>query len=46
MTGEGPRAWLAAQPLSAAAREQVRVALAMVDAIDLQMAPVERELRA
>jgi transposase len=45
MTAEG-RDWLKAQPLPAAAREQVTVALAMIDAIDLQMAPVEKELRA
>jgi transposase len=45
MTAEG-RQWLQTQPLPAAAREQVTVALAMIDAIDLQMAPVEKELRA
>ena len=45
MTAEG-RDWLKAQPLPAAAREQVTVAIAMIDAIDVQMAPVERELRA
>jgi hypothetical protein len=31
MTGEGRR-WLAAQPLPACAREQITVALAMLDA--------------
>jgi transposase len=45
MTAEG-RDWLKEQPLPAAAREQVTVAIAMIDAIDLQMAPVEKELRA
>ena len=45
MTAEG-RDWLKAQPLPAAAREQVTVAIAMIDAIDLQMAPVQKELRA
>jgi transposase len=45
MTADG-RAWLRAQPLPHAAREQVTVALAMVDALDLQMAPIEKELRA
>jgi len=45
MTGEG-RAWLAAQPLPAAAREQVTVALAMIDALDAQLVPIDRELRA
>jgi transposase len=45
MVGDG-REWLAAQPLSAAAREQVTVALAMIDGIDRQMAPLDKELRA
>src|ERR671915_724670 len=45
MTGEGRR-WLAAQPLPACAGEQVTVALAMIDALDLQLAPLNRELRA
>jgi transposase len=45
MTAEG-RDWLKAQPLPAAAREQITVAIAMIDAIDVQMAPVEKELRA
>jgi transposase len=45
MTAEG-RDWLKAQPLPAAAREQVTVAIAMIDAIDLQMAPLEKQLRA
>jgi len=45
MTGEG-RAWLAAQPLPGAAREQVTVALAMIDALDAQLVPIDRELRA
>jgi transposase len=45
MTGDG-REWLAAQPLPAAAREQVTVALAMIDALERQMAPLDKELRA
>jgi transposase len=45
MTGEGQR-WLAAQPLPACAREQVTVALAMIDALDLQLAPLNKQLRA
>jgi transposase len=45
MTGEG-RSWLAAQPLAACAREQVTVALAMIDALDRQLAPLDKELRA
>src|SRR5437660_92599 len=45
MTGDG-REWLAAQPLPATAREQVTVALAMIDALDRQLAPLDEELRA
>ncbi len=43
LTGES-RAWLAAQAVPVAAREQITVALAMLDALDLQMAPIEKEL--
>jgi transposase len=39
-------AWLAAQPLPACAREQVTIALAMVDALDTQIAPLDDWLRA
>jgi transposase len=45
MTGEG-RTWLAAQPLPEAAREQITVAIAMIDFLELQLAPLDRELRA
>jgi transposase len=45
MIGDG-REWLAAQPLSESAREQVTIALAMIDALELQIAPLDRELRA
>jgi transposase len=45
MTAEGQR-WLAAQPLPACAREQVMVALAMIEAVDAQLAPLTRALRA
>ena len=45
MVGDG-REWLAAQPLPETAREQVTVALAMIDALDLQMRPIEKQLRA
>jgi transposase len=45
MVGDG-RDWLAAQPLPETAREQVTVALAMIDALDLQMRPIEKQLRA
>ena len=41
MTGEGQR-WLVAQPLPAGAREQVSVALAMIEAVDVQLAPLTR----
>jgi hypothetical protein len=34
-------AWLAAQPLPACAREQVTIALAMIDALDAQIAPLD-----
>src|SRR5881296_3208421 len=44
MTAEG-REWLTAQPLPAAAREQVTVALAMIDGIEAQITPLDRELR-
>jgi transposase len=44
MTSDG-REWLARQPLPEAAREQVSIALAMIDSLDLQMAPLEKELR-
>jgi transposase len=45
MTAEG-REWLAAQPLPAAAREQVAIATAMIDALEVQIAPLDGELRA
>jgi len=45
MIGDG-RAWLAAQPLGESAREQVTIALAMIDALETQIAPLDRELRA
>ena len=44
MTGEG-RAWLADLCLPASACEQVGVAVAMVDALDVQLAPITKELR-
>src|SRR3984957_12013050 len=40
------RAWLAAQPLAPAAREQITVALAIIDALDIQLAPLDARLRA
>lgn len=45
MTGDG-REWLASQPLPAAAREQVTIALAMIDGIEAQIAPLDKDLRA
>jgi transposase len=43
-TGPG-RAWLDALELPADARERIEVALAMIDAIEAQITPLERELR-
>jgi transposase len=40
------RAWLEALELPEAARTQIRVALQMIDAIDEQLGPLDRELRA
>jgi transposase len=44
MTAEG-RAWLAEQPLPETAREQVTVALAMIDALEVRLVPIDKELR-
>src|SRR4051794_38774053 len=44
LTGEN-RAWLEQLELPASAREQVAVALTMIDALDAQSAPITRELR-
>jgi transposase len=44
-TGEG-RAFLAALELPDDARERIEIALAMIDAIEAQIAPLERDLRA
>jgi transposase len=44
MEGDGPQ-WLDAQPLPAAARQQVTVALAVIDLLEREIDPVERELR-
>jgi transposase len=45
ITREG-RAWLEGLPLSAIAHEQITVAVAMTDALDVQLGPLDRELRA
>lgn len=44
LSAEGRRA-LAALELPEAARERIQVALAMIDALDTQLAPLERKLR-
>ena len=44
MEGDGPQ-WLDAQPLPAAVRQQVTVALAVIDLLEREIDPVERELR-
>jgi transposase len=40
------REWLAGLTLSAAAREQVTIALSVIDALDLKLVPFDHELRA
>jgi transposase len=45
LTGEN-RAWVERAALPQAAREQVTVGLGMIDALDVQVAPIDRELRA
>lgn len=45
LTGMG-RQWLQSLELPATAREQVTVALQMIDAVDLQLAPIDKDLRA
>jgi transposase len=40
------RAWLAGLELPAAAREQLTIALHMIDALDLQLVPLDLDLRA
>jgi transposase len=44
MQGDG-RDWLASLALPATAREQLTVSLAMIDALDVQLAPLDRQLR-
>jgi transposase len=43
LSGEN-RAWLEQLPLPAAAAEQVTVALALTDALDVQIAPIDKQL--
>jgi hypothetical protein len=45
MTDKG-RSWLAAQPLACGAREQITVALNVIDALDAQLALLDKQLRA
>src|SRR3954470_3234090 len=41
----GNRAWLVSLQLPAAAREQITIALTLIDALDAQLVPLDRELR-
>jgi transposase len=45
LLGAESRAWLTSLALSATAREQLTVALQMIDALDAQLAPLDHELR-
>jgi transposase len=45
MVGDG-REWLAAQPLPPAAREQITVFIAIIDALEVQISPLDKALRA
>ena len=45
MVGDG-REWLAAQPVPDTAREQITVSMAMINALEREIAPLDRELRA
>ncbi|MGB8877407.1 MAG: IS110 family transposase [Solirubrobacteraceae bacterium] len=44
LTGEG-RTWLEQAPLPETAREQIAVGLGMIDALDAQLPPIDKELR-
>jgi transposase len=46
LLGAEARAWLAALQLPPAAREQITIALALIDAHEAQLAPLDRQLRA
>jgi transposase len=45
MTEQG-RQWLAARALPVTAREQITIAVAMIEALDHQLAPIDKQLRA
>src|SRR3954463_11559921 len=42
---DGGREWLPVQALPVPAREQITVALAMIDALETQLAPIDKQLR-
>jgi transposase len=46
LLGAEARAWLASLKLAPAAREQITIALALIDAHDAQLAPLDADLRA
>jgi transposase len=45
MTNDG-REWLAAEPMPEISREQIGIALAMINSLEQQRAPLDKELRA
>jgi transposase len=45
LLGAESRAWLARLKLPPAAREQITIALALIDALDAQLSPLDQELR-
>src|SRR4051794_29484634 len=45
LLGAASRAWLAGLELPPAAREQITIALTLIDGLDAQLAPLDRELR-
>jgi transposase len=46
LLGAEARAWLAGLELPAAAREQISIALSLIDGLDAQLAPLDQQLRA
>ena len=45
LKGEGARRWLRRRELPAVARERLEVSLSMIEAVEAQLRPLERELR-
>jgi transposase len=45
VAGDRAREWLEGRELPAAARERIEVGLSMIEALEAQIAPIERELR-